>query len=609
MPGLPVPVDMEAMTAAWPAARIIKDPLGLVDDMFAIQPTTAHTTDWHLPTFIQQQLSTPTTTIPQLTLTPTTPPTPTPSHATLVRLRCLVQNTHSSDYYLAAYRTVGGGWRTARYRDCVGVGDGEGGVEDGSVVTMERMDVTVVELTGENEWVKRALSNKSSEHQQQQRGSDGQQRSARKRQLREEEEEEDSTSMEQDADGDVQPADAAVTDDNTVDPSKKVKAVQETSTTTTNATPVSTASCIVTLYGSHCHSLRVGDVVDVVGIYSITPHLLQDDDELGHNAIHSSHHVHCLTLQRCSPPFVHLPPPRSLSAARSSLLAHLTAVCGGDSVAASLLLLCFISRVQKRSPDGGVMGKLILELTRSTSTFAQRLTTLCTQLLTHSITLPITTTTLSTTTQPLNPHKDYTTNQLTHSPLLLPPTAALLLDATALAPGELSAVGVRNVGVLNRLLEEQVLVHAFAYCEVAVCVDVCGVVLSGGVGKGLLFAHVSLPWVADADSEGAGAMDVASEVEWDVWRQYMAAVNGEAVRFHVSESVGEMVERVFVERRRGGGEAVQAEWLHRVLLVARLVVRSYGEEELSEARLMEAVQLLDEVERRTQAQAATVASS
>jgi len=592
MPGLPMPADMPAMTAAWPAARIVQDPLGLVDDLFAIQPTTAHTTDWSLPSFIQQQFNLPASLpstqpshlalIPQLSLTAATP---APSHASLVRLRCLVQNTHNSDYYLAAYRT-GSGWHTARYRDSVRMTEEEGGVEESSVVTQERMDVTVVALTGENEWVQQALSSKIG--QQQQHDSSSQRRSARKRQL----DEADNTAMEQESAHGVEAVAAVSAADSSMDAQKKPKATSTTAANTARTTPPSTASCVATLYGSHCHSLRVGDVVEVVGVYSITPHLLQDDDELGHNTIHSSHHVHCLTLLRCSPPFLDLPPPHSLSVARSGLLSHLTAVCGGDSAAASLLLLCLVSRVQRRSAEG-VMGKLTLELTRSTSDFAQRLNTLCTQLLTHSVTLPINHSTLSTA--PLYPSKDYDSDRLSHSPLLLPPSGCLLLDATQLTAGELSAVGSRNVRVLNRVLEEQQLLHDFAYHEVAVPLDVSAVVLS--TVKGLLFAHVSLPLTAVGGS--GGVEGVVGECEWDEWRRYMAAVKGESVLFHVSDSAGSSVERLFVERRREGGEAVQAEWLHRVLLVARLVMRSYGEEELSEVRLMEAVRLLDEVERRT----------
>ena len=600
MPGLPVPADMPAMTAAWPASRIIQDPIGLVDDLFAIQPTTAYTTDWSLPSFIQQQFALPNSLpspqpshlslIPQLSLA--CPVHSAPSHSSLVRLRCLVQDTHSSDYYLAAYRT-GSGWHTARYRDSVRLTEEEGGVDESSVVTMERTDVTVVALTGENEWVQQALPTKSEKRRQP--GSDGQRRSVRKRQL----EEQPNDDMEQESPSGVEAADGVAAADSSMDPSKKPKAASETAINAAGLTASSTTSCVVTLYGSHCHALRVGDVVEVLGIYSITPHLLQDDDQLGHNAIHSSHHIHCLTLLRCSPPFINMAPPHSLSIARSGLLSHLTAVCGGDSTAATLLLLCFLSRVQRRSAEG-VMGKLTVELTRSTSAFAQRLTTLCAKLLTHSTTVHISTSTLST--QPLYPQKDYESDRLTHSPLLLPSTAGLLLDATQLTTGELSAVGARNVRVLNRLLEECQLLHDFAYHEVAVPLDVSAVVLSAG--KGLLFAHVSLPLLATAN-EAAEGVEAVGECEWELWRQYMAHVKGESVKFHVSDSVGGVVEQLFVQRRRDVGEVVQAEWLHRVLLVARLVVRSYGEEELTEPRLMEAVRLLDEVEQRAQIQLST----
>ena len=170
MPGLTsdASVDLSTLSSCWPPSRIVREPLALLDALFDLQPTSSHTSNnnWGLSSFVQHsfslpsQLPSPTPT--SLSSIPLLPPLssslPPPPTSSLVRFRGLVHDTHSSDYYLGVYRTgpAPSAPRTGKYRDVVRVDEGQE-VDEASMKTFERMNVTLVEVPGENAWTKEAL--------------------------------------------------------------------------------------------------------------------------------------------------------------------------------------------------------------------------------------------------------------------------------------------------------------------------------------------------------------------------------------------------------------------------------------------------------------------
>ena len=554
-----------------------------------MQPASSHTSShsWSIPSFLRTAFtlpsSLPSPTPSSLLTIPTLPPLssalPPPPSSTLVRFRGLVHDTHSSDYYLGVYRTVGGGgagqWRTGKYRDVVRVGEGEE-VDEASTRTFERMNVTLVEVPGENDWVKRALDAPTSDAP----NAEPSARSARKRPM------DDDAAVE---------ADEAMTTDaesNADDSAKRSRHSANLVDALAPSSAMAARGVVVTLYDADVNALKVGDVVEVVGVYSLTPHLISDD-ELSSNAMHSNHHIHCLAFIRHSPtsPLL-LPAPSdrdlaSFSAVRSALLSHLTAVCGGDAVTAQLVLLAFISRVQSRTDDA-VLGKLTVNVTHSPPSLLSALAAFTSQLLPYSMTLPITIPSLNQA--PLYPLKNYDTDSLSPSPLQCRPRTLLLVDETALTEGALAAVGVRNVQALSGLLQQQTLLYDFVYHDMHMHADINAVVLS--TQKSLLWTAVRVGW--KAEREGWGVGEVGEEV-MQRWREWVGMVTeGECV---IGSDMASVVEGVFVRKRREDA-CCEGEWLHRVLLLSRLLAISYGERALTEARLYEAVSILDDVAAR-----------
>ena len=600
------PIDLDALSASWPRARILREPLCLIDGLFALQPPTSLTSShsWGIPAFLRHSFALPPTlpsptpthlhTIP--TLPPLTSTLPPPTSSTLIRYRGLVHDTHSPSYYLGAYLTApsagrgqgqaqgqGGQWRTGKYRDVIDLQEGEE-VNEASMRTFERMAITLVDVPGESPWVQQAQRGGTEEAAAEaaEALTTPALRGARKRVMEDEVEGADAMDMDGEEGGEA---------------AKRVRTAVEEGKVAAAPSPRGAKGVVVTLYDGDVGSVRVGDVVEVVGVYSFTPHLVGDDDLTPCPS--PLHRIHCITYIRTSSTFPLLLSPSDAAPSpliRTALLSHLTSVCGGDSLTARLLLLAIISKVQSRS-DEVVIGKLTLNITRSPPTLLPALAAFAAALLPYSLTLPITLPSLNHA--PLYPTKDYDTDTLSPSPLLCPPRTLLLLDETHLTEGELTAVGVNNVRALSALVKEQRLWFDFVWQEVWMPVDVGLVVLSSGGGKGVVGggATVKVGWKSER-VEGGGGVEVGEieEREWCVWREWVQRVSqGE---FGIGKELTSVVEGLFVRRRRAD-EKVEAEWLHRLLLMARLLALSYGEKQLHKERLNEAVQLVDELAART----------
>lgn len=63
----------------------------------------------------------------------------------------------------------------------------------------------------------------------------------------------------------------------------------------------------------------------------------------------------------------------------------------------------------------------------------------------------------------LSPRKDYSANRLQAGALQLVSGTHLLLDETALEPGQLSEVGVRNLAALGHVIQRQTVTYDFQY--------------------------------------------------------------------------------------------------------------------------------------------------
>ncbi|GJP31678.1 hypothetical protein CLOM_g14734, partial [Closterium sp. NIES-68] len=320
--------------------------------------------------------------------------------------------------------------------------------------------------------------------------------------------------------------------------------------------------------------------------------------------------LHCLTWRQLPDPFLPFTEPTVASAPtiRASLLPRLTAVLGGDRLAAEYLLLHLLSRVHTRI-EPMPLGKLSLNLSgfpepsspsttfhpssalspphppppisssppslsQAASPSLPTLTSSLQTLLPATHTLPLSLDTLNS--RRLAPHKDYTSDRLVSGVLQLPAGTHLTIDETALKPGRVTALGSQNLQALKELLEWQKVDYDFQYYKMDMPSDIPVLILSHATSR-LLPADVSMPVRCTAPPQPVRV----DESEVATWRRYIGCCR--LLEHEIKDGMREEVERELVAARQVD-PSLDSDTFHRWLTLARLMAASFGERELSRER-------------------------
>jgi hypothetical protein len=164
----------------------------------------------------------------------------------------------------------------------------------------------------------------------------------------------------------------------------------------------------------------------------------------------------------------------------------------------------------------------------------------------------------------------------------------LLLDETTMASGVLNDAGVKNVRVLSRVLQEQILQYDFVYhTPLDFNVDIPCVVVSKG--KSILPCDLQIAVTEDGFPE---QLPQPSEEMLSAWRKYLLLAR--QLPFELSDTSG-MVSNSFVALRKEDAR-MNAASFHVLLTLTRLLAVSYLDVELSAARWDETLQLWREIQ-------------
>jgi len=264
--------------------------------------------------------------------------------------------------------------------------------------------------------------------------------------------------------------------------------------------------------------LRVNDLVEIYGVLDLNDNdapvldgdasMLDSERQLQPPASLQPR-LHCVAVRRLEPKFhpllatvdsreeaLALEGARAnVTELRGAVVSAFTSVLGGDALAAELMLLCAISRVLTHHGEMP-LGKLTLNVSACPpAAGAPRSPVFDGIRETLSALFPFVSSAILTINE-LNtaayvPAKDHDANCLRFGALQLPAGAALLVDETTLAPGQLKEAGVRNVGALSQLCSKQKLAFDFTYCAVEFAADVSVIVLS--TAKSMLPCAVQVP--------------------------------------------------------------------------------------------------------------------
>ncbi|XP_071442064.1 mini-chromosome maintenance complex-binding protein [Hetaerina americana] len=263
---------------------------------------------------------------------------------------------------------------------------------------------------------------------------------------------------------------------------------------------------------------------------------------------------------------------------REELMLVLTQLLLGDQLAAEYLLCHLVSTIYLRN-DTICLGQLSVNLYNipTMNNYAKQLYDMLSMFIPHSHYLPMTITNMNKLS--FRPKKDYKTNRLTSGILQLSSNTHLVLDETALSPGQLDSNGVHNVTALGNLITQQSVDYDFQFYNMEFQANIPVLILSEG--KSLLPSDVRVKlkpddaFINDLDALFAAAKHYLKDSMLDRIRKYLTIVK--LADYSLSEGMQKVVQEDFVEMRKNSDPSkISGDDLHTRLIIGRLLSLSQG---------------------------------
>eukprot|EP00057_Strongylocentrotus_purpuratus_P034696 XP_796222.3 PREDICTED: mini-chromosome maintenance complex-binding protein [Strongylocentrotus purpuratus] len=453
----------------------------------------------------------------------------TPLHTlkpnSLVRFRCMVQDMFDPEFYLGVYEVQNKSsnstfLKTGKYQDVAECGrDQLINLESRQNVTWDRQTLYCVPIPAENDWIKQGYAETSQQMTGPPLDPSSSSTSRVKRAL---DIDESSPSASQDSSVTPHQNGGEVAMENGGDAEKRSRTTDGAgggageggaNTAVDLNFPIpgeKGTACLVKVY-DQIDVFRVAEMVEFVGVLSVDPalaHFADSEQESGlGDAVES---MECIEEQNAHSPPPSLVPRLHVIASRKlthnnphipddinsimgkSLVENtlkeagvirdqlrwlLSQVLLCDALTADYLILHLLSSVYARR-EVCALGKLSLNLTGvpQDPEFVTTLYALIEQLVSKSHLLPLTLSNMNKLK--LTPKKDYTANRLKSGLLQLTDRTHLVLDETALQPGQLDANGVMNLAALGNIISWQKVDYDFNYHKTEFHTNVGVLVLS-----------------------------------------------------------------------------------------------------------------------------------
>ncbi|KAH0464809.1 hypothetical protein IEQ34_004912 [Dendrobium chrysotoxum] len=327
--------------------------------------------------------------------------------------------------------------------------------------------------------------------------------------------------------------------------------------------------------------LKLNDVFEFIGIYTFDPELVHtsgtDDSSFDLMEDVSNQfppnkvpRLHCLVSRKLSVQdflsgsLALQPLPNVMSDIRESLLVHLSALLGNDTVAAQFLLLHLLSR-------------------RKCISFGNQLNDMIMELFPFSKVIPLSVEYLNNAV--LQPRKDNQSGRLVTGVLQLAEGTHLTIDETHLQAGVLKDIWLSDgefmvEPLLARFKIAQLSIemflfvqYDFEYYKIEMAADIQMLIFSEGKSN-ILPADMILPF----RPESFVSVKKASTEELQAWRWYLATVR--SLHYSNGPQVQQMLEDEIVAAMRED-RSLGYKDLERVLIMAQLLSASLGETSVS----------------------------
>ncbi|KAI0229697.1 Mini-chromosome maintenance complex-binding protein [Lamellibrachia satsuma] len=214
------------------------------------------------------------------------------------------------------------------------------------------------------------------------------------------------------------------------------------------------------------------------------------------------------------------------------------------------------------------------------SNFPQRLYSLLESLVTKSFYLPMTLENMNKLR--FSPKKDYNANRLSSGLLQLSENTHLVLDETALQPGQLDSNGVQNITALGNLITWQKVEYDFDFHKQDFPCNILALVLSEG--KSILKCDCQVRVIPrlstspdEVEKRYEGILTFLTPALLARLRTYLSAVR--QLPYRLSTELQKEIEEDFVDTRREDSKRMTVEDFHCLLVLARLLCLSHGKSE------------------------------
>lgn len=514
---------------------------------------------------------------------------------TLVRYVGMVQDMFNPEYFVSEFKDSSGNWQTTRYGDIM-----DDFVNDSCEKQFdERYPVFMVPIPGRTEWLSGKYNDLASSSIQALQTVQGKS-TGMKRQI-------DDVQMcpEEDICGKQGQIAEAAADNSHANKKAPTNEDSKSDKPLVEKKNIPYGSCVLHLYEG-IHGLKLNDVVEVMGVISRVPDLVsqammeEDEQDALASRIPTSmapriHAISVKKLQSLLPE--NMPQVQETSEvqqARSQVIDFLSSVLGGDVLAAEYLLMLLISRVHMRiqDSDATALGSLALNLTGApdkSADFVQALESAISGLMPSLASLPLDIGLLNK--KAWYPCKSQNQCFLPDAILQLPSGSVIMLDETAMTAGQLTEIGLKNLGAIQNMMQHQKLPYDFQFYQLDQPTDQPILIISTGrtMLKGAGEMQIPLCPAAAPLPGKQMVSEMLIQGNPDLARAYLATVR--RVSLIIPKDLEKVIEHDMTEARKKDAANINAEVFHQWMNLARLFCLSHGETEMSLERWRQVMQM------------------
>lgn len=371
-------------------------------------------------------------------------------------------------------------------------------------------------------------------------------------------------------------------------------------------------ACLIKIYRESEH-FKVNDMVEFFGVLSVDPSLAvfydqsmeqndsllsptefltREEQEVHHPPPSLVPRIHCILARRMAHSNPAIPAECTtdvckallpeVAGIRGELLAALTKLLHGDTITAEFLLLHLVSSVYSRA---GMMalGKFTLNISGCPAPqlsvgppLAQNLYQFLEELLPKSHFLSMSLNNMNSLR--FMPKKDYSANRLKSAVLQLSDGTHFVVDETALEAGQLNETGVSNVTALGNVISWQKLEYDFNFYRTEFHTDLAVLILSEG--KSLLPFDCNV--AVNCQTTAVPAAQLLGAILPEKLQQMRAYLGIARIsNYTLPDEMQQVLQNDFVQCRQDDRGSMSAEDFHLLLLLARLMSLSLGQESLT----------------------------